>query len=112
MVQHLLDRAIIERRVTVGFCISQVVRMILSVYSLCSFLLLPPFFANISFHFHWTIYPVNQGLAWTELAFYTGTLHKFVRFGAMDVTKPNPGAIEVTNPDGLMRFGAMDITEP
>ena len=77
--------------------------MILSVYSLCSFLLLPPFFANISFHFHWTIYPVNQGLAWTELAFYTGTLHKFVRFGAMDVTKPNPGAIE--------RFGAMDITE-
>ena len=54
---------------------------------------------------------MNQGLAWTELAFYTGTLHKFVRFGAMDVTKPNPGAIEVTKPDGLMRFGAMDITE-
>ena len=30
----------------------------------------------------------------------------------MDVTKPNPSAIEVTKPDGLMRFGAMDITEP
>ena len=29
----------------------------------------------------------------------------------MDVTKPNPSAIEVTKPDGLMRFGAMDITE-
>jgi hypothetical protein len=44
------------------------------------------------------------------------TLLNFIRFGAMDVTKPYKfirfGAMDVTKPYKLIRFGAMDVTKP
>ncbi len=69
MGQHLLDRAIMERKGFVGCRFLHCTSCKDDPFCMFSPFLSPPlfFFANISFHLYWKIYPVNERIARSPL---------------------------------------------